>query len=248
MKKFEIILAMAIVTILVVACSQPTADSGAKPTETSFPTASPLPTAIVSPISPLPVPQPESDTEGQEMSELRGQVAEQLGLSDEALTLVSTEKVTWPDTSLGCPQPDMTYAQVLTPGWRVVLVDDEGQEYNVHTAESREKFIICESSIASKAAPPYRDNPAVEAAIEALVEERGVAVESVTVIDVTAVEWRNSCLGCEKPNQQCLMVITPGYRITLKSGAETYTLHTDRTGQQAIICTQPSLTSPRSDS
>ena len=91
-------------------------------------------------------------------------------------------------------------------------------------------------------------NTAVEAAIEALVEERGVAVESVTVIDVTAVEWRNSCLGCEKPNQQCLMVITPGYRITLKSGAETYTLHTDRTGQQAIICTQPSLTSPRSDS
>ncbi|MGC9396448.1 MAG: hypothetical protein ACP5J4_16515 [Anaerolineae bacterium] len=242
MKKFEVVLVMTIVTMLLVACAQPTADSGAGPGE------SPLPTAPVSPISPLPVPQLGSDAEAQELSELRMQVAEQLGLSDRALTVVTTEQVTWPDMSLGCPQPDMAYAQVVTPGWRIVFVDDEGQEYDVHTTENREHFVVCEQSVKSAVPSAYRDNPAVEAAIKTLVEQEGVARESVTVVDVTAVEWRNSCLGCEKRGQYCLMVITPGYRITLKSGAETYALHTDRTGEQVIICTQPSLTPPRSDS
>ncbi len=242
MKKFEFVFGMTIVMALLVACGQPTTDSQARLTE------SPLPTAPVSPISPLPVPQFESEAAEQAMSELRVQVAEQAGLPATALTLVSAEQVTWPDMSLGCPQPDMMYAQVLTPGWQIVFADAEGREYNVHTTESREHFVICEPSVESAAPSPYRDNPAVEAAIKTLVEQEGVAEESITVEDVIAVEWPNSCLGCEKPDQYCLMVITPGYRITLKSGTETYALHTDRTGRRAIICTLPSFTPPRSDS
>ena len=242
MKKFEFVFVMVIATVLLVACGRPTADRGVSPT------LSPLPTAPVSPISPLPVPQLESEAEEQKFSELRVHVAEQAGLPAAALTLVSTEQVTWPDMSLGCPQPDMMYAQVLTPGWRVVFVDAEGREYNVHTAEDREHFVICEPSAESEVPSPYQDNPAVEAAIRTLVEQEGVARESVTVEDVIAVDWPDSCLGCETPGQVCLMVITPGYRITLRSGAETYALHTDRTGRQAIICTQPGLTPPRSDS
>lgn len=175
-------------------------------------------------------------------------VTEQLGLSATALTMVSVEQVTWPDMSLGCPQPDMTYAQVLTPGWRVVFTDENGQNYNVHTAENREYFVICESSVESTVPSSYQDNPAVEAAIKALAEQEGIAAESVSVVEVTAVEWPDSCLGCEEQGQYCLMVITPGYRIVLQSGTETYAVHTDRSGRRAILCTQPSFTPPRSDS
>ncbi|MBN2389462.1 MAG: hypothetical protein JXR84_01980 [Anaerolineae bacterium] len=242
MKKFEFVFGLAITTVLLVACSRPTADSGGRPT------ISPLPTAPVSPISPLPAPPLESEAAGDELSALRVQVAEQAGLPAAALTLVSAEEVTWPDTSLGCPQPGMVYAQVLTPGWRMVFADAEGREYNIHTTENYQRFVICELPAESAVPPAYRDNPAVEAAIKALVEQKGVARESVIVVDVIAVEWRDSCLGCKTPGQRCLMVVTPGYRITLQSGAEIYELHTDRTGRQAIICTLPSLTPPRSDS
>jgi len=240
MTKFAFVSVM--VMMLLTACGRPT---------TSSPTESPLPTAPVSPISPispLPVPQGESTTKEQKLEALRVQVTEQLGLSAAALTLVSVEQVTWPDTSLGCPQPDMTYAQVLTPGWRVVFVDENGQKYNVHTAEKREYFVICESSAEAAAPSSYEDNPAVEAAIKALVEQEGIAVESISVVDVAAVEWPDSCLGCEQQGQYCLMVITPGYRIVLQSGTETYAVHTDRSGRRAIICTEPGPTPPRSDS
>lgn len=35
--------------------------------------------------------------------------------------IVSSEAVTWNDSSLGCPKPGMVYSQVITPGLRVVI-------------------------------------------------------------------------------------------------------------------------------
>jgi hypothetical protein len=35
--------------------------------------------------------------------------------------LVSVEYVQWPDASLGNPQPGMAYAEVITPGFRIIL-------------------------------------------------------------------------------------------------------------------------------
>lgn len=35
------------------------------------------------------------------------------------LKLVSADAVTWPDGSLGCPQPGMQYPQALVPGFRI---------------------------------------------------------------------------------------------------------------------------------
>ena len=37
------------------------------------------------------------------------------------ITVVSAEAVTWPDGSLGCPQPGMMYTQALVSGYRIVL-------------------------------------------------------------------------------------------------------------------------------
>ena len=45
----------------------------------------------------------------------RTDAARRTGLAPEALELVSAESVTWPDGSLGCPQPGLLYTQVLVP-------------------------------------------------------------------------------------------------------------------------------------
>lgn len=59
-------------------------------------------------------------------------LAGQLGIAAEAITVRSVEAVEWPDTSLGCPQPGMMYAQVIMPGYRIVLEVD-GRSYEYHT-------------------------------------------------------------------------------------------------------------------
>ncbi len=58
--------------------------------------------------------------------------ARQLGLSPNALALISYEAINWPDSCLGLAVPGLMCAQVITPGYRIVLRGPHG-EFEVHT-------------------------------------------------------------------------------------------------------------------
>lgn len=61
-------------------------------------------------------------------------LARRLALPSDAIRLVSVEAVTWADASLGCPEPGLMYAQVVTPGFLVLLeADDQAYEYHTDT-------------------------------------------------------------------------------------------------------------------
>ena len=60
--------------------------------------------------------------------------AAEFGVSIDEVTIESWEPIEWNDSSLGCPKPGEFYAQVITPGYRAILmVKDESHEY--HTDE-----------------------------------------------------------------------------------------------------------------
>jgi len=61
-------------------------------------------------------------------------IAADLGVPPETIQVISIESRVWPDSSLGCPQPDMLYAQVVTPGY-LVLVEMSGEQIEYHTDE-----------------------------------------------------------------------------------------------------------------
>lgn len=48
------------------------------------------------------------------------EIAGLAGVPIDGVTLVSAEAVTFPDGSLGCPEPGMAYTQVVTDGYKVV--------------------------------------------------------------------------------------------------------------------------------
>lgn len=58
--------------------------------------------------------------------------AAEQNLAPNLLRVLSVEPVQWPDTALGCPQPGMLYAAVITPGYRIVLAGPD-TTYTVHT-------------------------------------------------------------------------------------------------------------------
>jgi hypothetical protein len=68
-------------------------------------------------------------------------LARRLELSLSEIAAISIEAVDWPDTSLGCPQPGTAYAQVITPGFRIVL-GAAGQTYEYHTDEDS-SVVLC---------------------------------------------------------------------------------------------------------
>ena len=62
-------------------------------------------------------------------------LATKLGIEEANITVAQAEYVTWRDSSIGCPQPDMQYMQVLTNGSRIVLKAN-GAVYNYHSGGS----------------------------------------------------------------------------------------------------------------
>lgn len=51
----------------------------------------------------------------------KADLAERLELKAQDVKLVEVTPVNWPDASLGMPEIDKAYAQVLTPGYRIIL-------------------------------------------------------------------------------------------------------------------------------
>ena len=82
------------------------------------------------------------DEEGRQLlTQARDDLAGRLNVRPDQIKSVSAEPLMWPDTSLGCPQPGMMYAQVVTPGYRILL-EHEGREYDYHAGRGR--VLLCE--------------------------------------------------------------------------------------------------------
>ena len=68
-------------------------------------------------------------------------LAERLGLADtDPIRLVTIGKVDWGNTSLGNPKPGMMYAEVIVPGFKMLLEAD-GAFYMYHTSHEEEVFV-----------------------------------------------------------------------------------------------------------
>ncbi len=66
--------------------------------------------------------------------------AQRTGAPRADIKVMVAEAVTWPDGSLGCPQPGMLYTQALVPGYRIVLRVGEAT-LNYHaTAQGPPRF------------------------------------------------------------------------------------------------------------
>lgn len=80
--------------------------------------------------------------------------AKRFKVAASSVVLARAEQVTWPDASLGCPEPGTMYTQALVPGFRVVAKTTEG-ELQYHTDASG---IVrsCELGIRPATPPPDR--------------------------------------------------------------------------------------------
>ena len=68
--------------------------------------------------------------------------ARRFQVAKSAVVLVRAEQVTFPDGSLGCPQPGRMYTQALVPGYRLVARSAQG-EIRYH-ADSRGNVVTCD--------------------------------------------------------------------------------------------------------
>ena len=210
-----------------------------------------------------PIPGPEAaevtpPPEAEQVVQLAGEdLAEKMGLSTGEIRLASVEAVEWSDASLGCPQPGMMYAQVITPGYRVVL-EAGGETYEYHT-DTGDHVVLCENGESGQGAappespsaptglerlapaePPEDVQAVVSLATEDLAGRTGLAAEAIQLVSVEPVEWSDASLGCPQPGMMYAQVITPGYRVVLEAEKQEYEYHTD-TGRYVVLCGEDGL-------
>jgi len=73
---------------------------------------------------------------------LKSDLIECTGATLDQIKLVRAQAITWPDGSLGCPQPGVFYTQALVNGYWVVLEAGD-QEYDYRLADTG-YFFVCQ--------------------------------------------------------------------------------------------------------
>jgi hypothetical protein len=82
----------------------------------------------------------------------KNDLAQRLSISVDQINGVDVKAVIWSNSSLGCPQPGMLYAEVLTPGY-LILLNANGQDYEYHAGKGSDIF-LCENPL-----PPVEGIP-----------------------------------------------------------------------------------------
>jgi hypothetical protein len=96
---------------------------------------------------------------------------------------------------------------------------------------------------ASVPAQQGSDDPVVARARRALVES-GIDARALKVESVTAKQWNDSSLGCRRPGEVYLQVITNGHVVRFASESKVYEVRV--AGEHAVICgLGPDVVGPR---
>lgn len=120
--------------------STPTAPASAHPT-LSPPPVLPLPSSAL-PTGPV---SDDVVRRADVQAALRAE-AERRGVRSDQVEVAGFAQVTWPDGSIGCPQPGMMYTQALVPGKQLILrVGDQLASYH---AGGDAAFAFCENPTA----------------------------------------------------------------------------------------------------
>ena len=90
----------------------------------------------------------------------------------------------------------------------------------------------------AQSAPPA-ENMAVANVRQVLMQQLHADVTAIEVLDVTAEQWSDACLGAGRANELCAQMTTPGYRITLAVNGAEYRYHTNDDGSNFRLVEAP---------
>ncbi len=198
-------------------------------------------------------------------------LADQLGiqLSRQDLSAWTWQEVLWPDTSLGCPQPDQAYSQVLTRGYEFRLTYG-GSIYEIHLTPDGASAIFCGITAAAPATtatpapaaaqtatpPATTPSPAVNAeelvniGIAYLNSQLGTTITRRDLSRWTweAMTWPDTSLGCPQPDGTYdSSAPVPGYVLTIEYVDRVYELHLTADRRTIMPCGGDDRLQPATD-
>lgn len=172
-------------------------------------------------------------------------LAAQLGVDVDGLSVASFKNVTWPDGCMGVYYKDALCSMALVEGFRAVLVDAEGNGYVYHGGNGEfiavsfidpDEIRIGEpvSEAEGEEAPGEGEEPGRimeprQAMTEHLAGALGVDPADIVVATFEDVTWPDGCRGVYFKDAFCTLAMTDGWIATLQvTGSEaTFLYHGD---------------------
>jgi len=184
---------------------------------------------------------PTGEASGEIEAAARRLLAEELGEGN--YTLVGSEAMDWSDASLGCPQEGYAYAQVITPGYKLVF-DLLGASHAVHSNADGSHMVVCRDALGPSPdtrTPAANEPPTGEAPSEIEAAARRLLAEEVgdgdyTLVSSEAMDWSDASLGCPQEGFAYAQVITPGYKLVFDMAGASQTVHSNADGSHMVIC------------
>jgi hypothetical protein len=177
---------------------------------------------VVSPTIPVSLDVVQQDA----VAQAREDLADRLSIGVERITVAKVEAVEWPDASLGCPEPGKVYAQVVTPGYRIVL-EAQGGSYEYHV--DLEQRVICCEPQQVPSVPGIGSTETVELARADLAQRLGVTLETISVAAVLRQEFSADAFYCRTTKARIARDESPdvvvGTVILLEAAGRRYEYH-----------------------
>lgn len=92
---------------------------------------------------PSPTGEPNDPNLQDLVRQAREDLTKRLEVASDRIELLEAREVTWPDSSLGCPKPDLSYLQVLQDG-ALIRLREGSKTYEYHSGDSKPPF-YCEN-------------------------------------------------------------------------------------------------------
>jgi len=221
----------------------------AEPTPETLPTLPPLtapPLQSATPLIRVDYPTPAANASAPALSDTAAYVqgatsalANALNVPESSIIFLGITEQQWPDSSLGCPQPDQAYAQVVTPGYLIALKVDQAT-HEVHS-DKNQHFVVCLNGNGSAASPTPPDPIVAEFMSQikqSLAADLGIPPDDAVVVTSEAVDWPDGSLGCKPGRGTAYSPETiSGYRIVFAVEDVYYEYHTSF--DNWILCETP---------
>ena len=85
---------------------------------------------------------PAAEAQAAAIEAARREAAQRFNTTPDSLQVEDVESRQWPDRSLGCPRQGVLYAQILTPGYLIIL--SSGSRRFEYHADDRGMAVFCQ--------------------------------------------------------------------------------------------------------
>lgn len=172
-------------------------------------------------------------------------VRQQSALPKAKLEVSSLQAVEWPDGSLGCPQPGVMYTQMVTPGFRAIVIGtimgtdtatatdtatdtvtatESNRQFTVHIAH--DKAFVCENS-QTNAAPKEDSSSDLDTVLikakQHLANQLNIKEEEILLRSVKELRWlAKEDLNCKALAERIQQgeKFDSGYRLILQTNKQ----------------------------